>query len=93
MSEKLVFSAPADALRYPLAFEPEHPPGLWISRMVKAIRRWYAALFRVLGLTSLPRGEKFRLKSCHSHQSFRSIVGQGSECELAIWDPKGDELL
>ena len=32
------------------------------------------------------------LLSCNSHRSFLSIVGQGSECEQAKWNPKGDEL-
>jgi len=30
---------------------------------------------------------------CNSHRPFLSIVGQGSECEQAMRDPKGDELL
>jgi len=29
----------------------------------------------------------------NSHRSFLSIVGQGSECKQAKWNPKGDELL
>ena len=33
------------------------------------------------------------LVPCTSHRSFLSIVGQGSECEQVMRDPKGDELL